>query len=299
MDGGIREGRDSGEHPGTVGGRQPLHLQASGARAGLPGGLPGYPTPIWAASALFLGPSDVHTHAPRHTRLLAHTCRHRWSRPRGRTSRGLQGSVGQMPAPGLCLVPPPTPSPPAQTAQGRHSSHRGLGVETTGSSEALSPHFKTPPSKMLLHFPGAQNRAPGREAFPQNEGETLLKRKRSADSAAVAVCRLFPVRDFFYSIFLAVIASLFAEGWERPSVSGTRPSPSSKCALCSVSGPTPTATTSISRVAHGTPPGALLALSPQPSPLGARLPGQVGLGAVRQQGSVLSPSGRGCDLWSS
>lgn len=139
----------------------------------------------------------------------------------------------------------------------------------------------------------------GEKLFPQNEGETLLKRKRSADSAAVAVCRLFPVRDFFYSIFLAVIASLFAEGWERPSVSGTRPSPSSKCALCPVSGPTPTATTSISRVAHGTPPGALLALSPQPSPLGARLPGQVGLGAVRQQGSVLSPSGRGCDLWSS
>lgn len=105
---------------------------------------------------------------------------------------------------------------------------------------------------------------------------------------------------FFLLYFPSRIASLFAEGWERPSVSGTRPSVTViQVCLVPVSGPTPTATTSISRVAHGTPPGALLALSLQPSPLGARLPGQVGPGAVRRQGSALSPGRRGCDLWSS
>lgn len=188
MDGGIREGRDSGEHPGTVGGRQPLHLQASGARAGLPGGLPGYPTLIWAASALFLGPSNVHTHAPRHTRLLAHTCIH------------------------------------ADT--GGHWTQRAHVLESKPLGPQRLSHLtlKHHQAKCRCVSQGPRTGLPGEKLFPQNEGETLLKRKRSADLAAVAVCRLFPVRDFFYSIFLAVIASLFAEGWERPSVSGTRPS---------------------------------------------------------------------------
>lgn len=176
---------------GPVGGRQPLHLQVSGARAGLPGGLPGYPTLTWAASALFLGPSDVHTHTPRHTRLLTHTCRQVVTGPRGHTSRGLQGSVGHMPAPGLCLVPPPTPSPPAQTAQGRHPSQRGLGVETTGSSEALSPPCKTTPSKKLLRIPAVQNRAPGRAAVPPKHRRNIFK-DRALCRLGLGRCRCVP-----------------------------------------------------------------------------------------------------------
>lgn len=39
-------------------------------------GLPGHPIPSWVASALLLDPADTRTHAPRHTRLPAHTCTH-------------------------------------------------------------------------------------------------------------------------------------------------------------------------------------------------------------------------------
>lgn len=72
-------------------------------------------------------------------------------------------------------------------------------------------------------------------------------------------------------------------------------SPLSKCALCPVSGPTPTTTTSISLVAHGTSPacpaGALLPSSPWGSPSQQPwLPG-----SERLLGQVLSPGKRGCD----
>lgn len=224
MDGGIREGRDSGEHPGTGGWTAAFAPAGVRSQGWASGGLPGYPTLTWAASALSLGPSDVHTHAPRHTRLLTHTCRQVVAGPRGHTSRGLQGSAGHMPGPGLCLVPPPTPSPPAQTAQGRHPSQRGLGVETTGPQRLSHFPVKQHQAKSCCASQQSRTGLPGEQLSPQDTGETFLRRKRSADSdsAAVAVCRLFPVRDFFYSIFLAVFASLFAEGWERPSVSGTR-----------------------------------------------------------------------------
>ncbi|CAI9172374.1 unnamed protein product [Rangifer tarandus platyrhynchus] len=99
-----------------------------------------------------------------------HTCRQVVTGPRGHTSRGLQGSVGHMPAPGLCLVPPPTPSPPAQTAQGRRPSQRGLGVETMGSSEALSPPCKTTPSKKLLH-PSSPEQGSRESSFPPKRKE--------------------------------------------------------------------------------------------------------------------------------
>lgn len=175
------------------------------------------------------------------THLGTHACSHTHAYmqtdvvtgPRGHTSRGLQGSVGQMPAPGLCLVPPPTPSPPAQTAQGRHSSQWGLGVETTGSSEALSPHFKHHQAKRCCISQQPRTGLQGDKLFSPNEGETLLKRKHSADLAAVAVCRLFPVRDFFYSIFLAVSRPCLLRGGSDPASQGlVRLSPSSKCALC-------------------------------------------------------------------
>lgn len=153
-----------------------------------------------------------HTHAYMQTEVV--------TGPRGHTSRGLQGSVGQMPAPGLCLVPAPTPSPPAQTAQGRHSSQRGLGVETTGSSEAFSPHFKHHQAKCCCISQQPRTGLQGEKLFSQNEGETLLKRKHSADLAAVAVCRLFPVRDFFYSIFLAVSRPCLLRGGSDPASQG-------------------------------------------------------------------------------
>lgn len=47
-----------------------------------------------------------------------------------------------------------------------------------------------------------------------------------------SVCRLDFLCQILYSIFLAAVASLIAEGWEPPSVSGTRPSVTpSQCAL--------------------------------------------------------------------
>lgn len=212
---------------GPVGGRQPLHLQVSGARAGLPGGLPGYPTLTWAASALFLGPSDVHTHAPRHTRLLTHTCTHadRWSLdPEGTRPGAFRGQLGTC-RPLACAwspLPPPAHLPRLQRAGTPPSG--GWGLKPQGPQRLSHLPVKQHQAKSCCASQQSRTGLPGEQLSPQNTGETFLKIERSADSdsAAVAVCRLFPVRDFFYSIFLAVFASLFAEGWERPSVSGTR-----------------------------------------------------------------------------
>lgn len=154
-----------------------------------------------------------------------HTCRHRWSLdPEGTRPGAFRGQLGKC-QPLACAwspLPPPAHLPRLHRAGTPPSG--GWESKPLGPQRLSHLTLKHHQAKRRCVSQGPRTGLPGEKLFPQNEGETRLKRKRSADLAAVAVCRLFPVRDFFYSIFLAVIASLFAEGWERPSVSGTRPS---------------------------------------------------------------------------
>lgn len=118
---------------GQVGGRGPWHPQVSGARAGLLGVARLPHSDLGGFCSVVRSLRCTHAYAPRHTRLPTHTCTHadtrgHWTQrslgARGRMSWGLQGSVGQMLARGLCLAPPPPPIPPtpgspAQSGQGK------------------------------------------------------------------------------------------------------------------------------------------------------------------------------------
>lgn len=61
--------------------------------------------------------------------------------------------------------------------------------------------------------------------YPKHKTETFLKREKSSEDSPgdMSVCASISCMRFLYSIFLAIVVSLFAEGWERPSVSGTHP----------------------------------------------------------------------------
>lgn len=61
--------------------------------------------------------------------------------------------------------------------------------------------------------------------YPKHKTETFLKREKSSEDSSgdMSVCASISCMRFLYSIFLAIVVSLFAEGWERPSVSGTHP----------------------------------------------------------------------------
>lgn len=77
-------------------------------------------------------------------------------------------------------------------------------------------------------------------------------------------CRFYFLYEIFVLYFPSIVASLFAKGWERPSVSGTHLSVTIvQVCLVSRVWPHPNHTTSISLVAHGMPStcpaGALLA----------------------------------------
>lgn len=100
-------------------------------------GLPGYPSPSWAASALLLDPAGVHTQRL-DTRLPAHTCTRAdtcgpWT---GRARVPGPSGVGWADA-----GPWTVPGTPSQSAQGRgllgqqeRRSAGEPGAETTGSS---------------------------------------------------------------------------------------------------------------------------------------------------------------------
>lgn len=185
MDGGIREGRDSGEHPGTGGWTAafaPAGVRSQGWASG--GVLPGYPSLTWAASALFLGPSDVHTHAPRRTRLLAHTCTHadKWSLdPEGTRPGAFRGQLGTC-RPLACAwspLPPPAHLPRLHRAGVPPSG--GWGLKPWGPQRLSHLPVKQHQAKSCC-IPAVQNRAPGRAAFPPKERRNIFKEK--------ALCRL-------------------------------------------------------------------------------------------------------------
>lgn len=94
----------------------------------------------------------------------------------------------------------------------------------------------------------------GKRLFQKTE-ETFLKRENSSkDSRQVPCAASISCTRFLYSIFLASLRPCLLRGGSDPASQGlVRLSPSPKCALCPVSGPTPTTTTSISLVAHGVP----------------------------------------------
>lgn len=92
-------------------------------------------------------------------------------------SRGLQGSGGQMLAPGLC--PAPLPSPHREGGFWASRSGGVLGsqeLKPLGPQRARSSPFKKQ-NKKLLHCPAAQHRAPGREAFPPKKGKKKSNRR--------------------------------------------------------------------------------------------------------------------------
>lgn len=119
-------------------------------------------------------------------------------------------------------------------------------------------------------------------------------------------CRFYFLYEIFVLYFPSIVASLFAKGWERPSISGTHLSVTIvQVCLVSLVWPHPNHTTSISLVAHGMPStcpaGALLAFCPWDSPSqhpqlpgSERLQGQV-RGYTGQWGCFLSPGRRSHD----
>lgn len=81
----------------------------------------------------------------------------------------------------------------------------------TGSSQK-GPHKSCPGQPQLA------------EALPKTQSRNIFKKRKKAlktrQGTSVCAASISCMR-FLYSIFLAIVVSLFAEGWERPSVSGT------------------------------------------------------------------------------
>lgn len=206
-------------------------------------------------------------HAPRHAHLHTHTCRHAWSLdPEGTCPRvaGLPGSPGQTLAPACAQLPlPPLASCPVCTGKGflparaemrwepdrwGHCVLRGLSRLPLKKSKAKKK------KKKRLYCQAAQSRAPGKEAFPKDRRSVFKRENSSKDSRQVPCAASVSCTRFLYSIFLASLRPCVLRGGSDPASQGlVRLSPSPKCALCPMSGPTPTTTTSISLVAHGVP----------------------------------------------
>lgn len=168
----------------------------------------------------------------------------------------------------------------------------GAGVETTGSSEGSLISLKNKKTKQnIVALPSSPEQGSRERSFsPKNKREMFSKEGRALETPGQVLSVVPPASctRFFYSIFLAVLASLFAEGWERPSVSGTCPSVTVvQVCLVSCVWPHPDHHHQHLHVAHGMPhlphrcpPGLLAVGSPswQPGLPGSETarPGQVG-----------------------
>lgn len=109
----------------------------------------------------------------------------------------------------------------------------------------------------LQHPPrGVPTAACGSLSWQRGFSQNTKQRDRALKPGprAGSVCRLDFLYQILYSIFLAAVTSLIAEGWEPPSVSGTRPSVTlSQCALRPESRPVLLATSSLSRGSEAAP----------------------------------------------
>lgn len=166
--------------------------------------------------------------------------------------------------PCLCPAPPPTPGHLPSLHREGASPSRGCGALGAGQVRPLGPQgaFSSPfkknqkPKKKKKGCIAKQPRTGllGKRLFQKTE-ETFLKRENSSkDSRQVPCAASISCTRFLYSIFLALLRPSLLRGGSDPASQGlVRLSPSPKCALCPVSGPAPTTTTSISLVAHGVP----------------------------------------------
>lgn len=108
----------------------------------------------------------------------------------------------------------------------------------------------------MAALPSSPEQGSQERLFPKYKRNIFKEKKALKTPGQVtSVCApSISCMKFLYSIFLAVGASLFAEGWERPNVSGTRPSVTIvQVCLVSRVWPHPNHTTSISLMAHGMP----------------------------------------------
>ncbi|XDB51656.1 hypothetical protein AB1E18_005210 [Capra hircus] len=129
-------------------------------------------------------------------------------------------------------------------------------LDSVGSSSDVDDHYSLRGGGCSHGSFGPPCRRPGRPGLSLSTGPLLC---HSGSSAAARAARLPAPEAWTEGSVKGGTRPLsrpcLLRGGSDPASQGlVRLSPSSKCALCPVSGPTPTATTSISRVAHGTPP---------------------------------------------
>lgn len=176
---------------------------------------------------------------------------------------------------------------------------RGPRTEATGSSGAFWFPILVKKAKNKQPYSCRAEQGSQQGTFPSGQRERLQTEEPALGSPASAAS-LSRTR-FLYSIFLVLTASRLLRGGSDPASQGLAClPPSSKCALCPLSGPTLTTTSSISPVARRTPsPQPAQQVSSWPPPLRATPPCSRPFWAGRLQGQVrgcsLSPGRRSCD----
>lgn len=153
--------------------------------------------------------------------------------------------------PGPVPASPSHPCSPALSAQGRGFSSQqglrcagGLSIKAAGSSGSFSSPFK---KKVAAPPQQPQAGLPGERLSPKRKQLCASRR-----ACAVSLCRcLYFLYEIFVLYFPSIVCPCLPRGGCHPASQGlVCLSPSSKCALCPMSGPTLTTTTSLSLVAH-------------------------------------------------
>lgn len=130
---------------------------------------------------------------------------------------------------------------------------RGPRTEATGSSGAFWFPILVKKAKNKQPYSCRAEQGSQQGTFPSGQRERLQTEEPALGSPASAAS-LSRTR-FLYSIFLVLTAARLLRGGSDPASQGLAClPPSSKCALCPLSGPTLTTTSSISPEARRTPP---------------------------------------------